>query len=110
MPHLVTLAEKLLGKGIGFRSLQDGAIDTTTASGELMFNIFSSLAQFERRLIQELSRPSQLMCLSNDWHRLIDIASLRYEHIDAGIVGSIHDELPLRSVLRETDGIFTIFH
>ena len=47
------LAEELLGKGIGFRSLQDGAIDTTTASGELMFNVFSSLAQFERRLIQE---------------------------------------------------------
>ena len=38
---------------IGFRSLQDGAIDTTTASGELMFHIFSSLAQFERRLVQE---------------------------------------------------------
>ena len=53
MPHLVSLVEGLLGKGIGFRSLQDGAIDTTTASGELMFNIFSSLAQFERRLIQE---------------------------------------------------------
>ena len=43
-------------KGIGFRSLSDGAIDTTTASGELMFNIFSSLAQFERRLIQERTR------------------------------------------------------
>lgn len=53
MPHLVTLVQELLGKGIGFRSLQDGAIDTTTASGELMFNIFSSLSQFERRLIQE---------------------------------------------------------
>ena len=53
MPHLVGLVEELLGKGIGFRSLQDGAIDTTTASGELMFNIFPSLAQFERRLIQE---------------------------------------------------------
>ena len=53
MPHLVGLVEELLGKGIGFRSLQDGAIDTTAASGELMFNIFSSLAQFERRLIQE---------------------------------------------------------
>ena len=53
MPHLVGLVEELLGKGIGFHSLQDGAIDTTTASGELMFNIFSSLAQFERRLIQE---------------------------------------------------------
>ena len=49
MPHLVGL----VGRGIGFRSLQDGAINTTTACGELMFNIFSSLAQFERRLIQE---------------------------------------------------------
>ena len=57
MPHLVALVEELLGKGIGFRSLQDGAIDTTTASGELMFNIFSSLAQFERRLIQDAPEP-----------------------------------------------------
>lgn len=40
-------------KKIGFRSLCDGAIDTTSASGELVFNIFSSMAQFERRLIQE---------------------------------------------------------
>ena len=56
MPHLVTLIEALLGKQIGFRSLCDGVIDTTTASGELMFNIFSSLAQFERRLIQERTR------------------------------------------------------
>ena len=57
MPHLVGLVEELLGKGINFRSLQDGAIDTTTASGELMFDIFSSLAQFERHLIQERTRP-----------------------------------------------------
>jgi DNA invertase Pin-like site-specific DNA recombinase len=33
--------------------LCDGVFDTTTASGELIFNIFSSLAQFERKLIQE---------------------------------------------------------
>lgn len=56
MPHLVQLIEALGQKGIGFRSLCDGAIDTTTASGELIFNIFSSLAQFERRLIQERTR------------------------------------------------------
>ncbi len=56
MSHLVSLVEELLGKTIGFRSLCDGAIDTTTASGELMFNIFSALAQFERRLIQERTR------------------------------------------------------
>ena len=56
MVHLVALIEDLGKKGIGFRSLCDGAIDTTTASGELIFNIFSSLAQFERRLIQERTR------------------------------------------------------
>ena len=56
MPHLVSLIEDLRLKGIGFRSICDGAIDTTTASGELIFNIFSSLAQFERRLIQERTR------------------------------------------------------
>ena len=53
MAHLIKLIEELRIKGIGFKSIQDGAIDTTTASGELIFNIFSSLAQFERRLIQE---------------------------------------------------------
>lgn len=53
MQHLVSLIEELRKKGVGFKSLCDGVIDTTTASGELIFNIFSSLAQFERRLIQE---------------------------------------------------------
>ena len=56
MPHLVTVIEELLGREVGFRALCDGAIDTTTASGELIFHIFSALAQFERRLIQERTR------------------------------------------------------
>ena len=56
MPHLVSFIEQLRKKNISFRSLCDGAIDTTTASGELIFNIFSSLSQFERRLIQERTR------------------------------------------------------
>ena len=34
----------------------DGAIDTTTPSGELIFHVFSALAQFERRLIQERTK------------------------------------------------------
>ena len=56
MSHLVMLIEGLLEKRVGFRSICDGAINTTTASGELVFNIFSALAQFERRLIQERTR------------------------------------------------------
>jgi DNA invertase Pin-like site-specific DNA recombinase len=31
-------------------------IDTTTASGELVFHLLSALAQFERRLVQERTR------------------------------------------------------
>ena len=64
--HLIDLVEDLRQRGVGFKSVCDGAIDTTTASGDLIFNIFSSLAQFERRLIQErtkagltVARPSR---------------------------------------------------
>jgi DNA invertase Pin-like site-specific DNA recombinase len=38
---------------VGFLAICDGAIDTTTAWGELVLHIFSALAQFERWLIQE---------------------------------------------------------
>ena len=54
--HLIDLVEQLRQRKIGFKSLCDGAIDTTTASGELIFHIFTALAQFERKLIQERTR------------------------------------------------------
>jgi DNA invertase Pin-like site-specific DNA recombinase len=54
---LVDLVETVAGlekRGIGFRSLEEGDfINTTTAAGELIFHIFASLAQFERRMIRE---------------------------------------------------------
>lgn len=37
---------------IGLKSLND-PIDTTTAQGRLVFNIFASLAEFEREIIRE---------------------------------------------------------
>ena len=52
LPHLVTLLEELRGRGVLFRSLTEG-MDTTTPSGELLFNVVASLAQFERSLIRE---------------------------------------------------------
>jgi DNA invertase Pin-like site-specific DNA recombinase len=56
MLHLVTVIAELGHRQVGFQSLCDGALDTTTATGELVFHIFSALAQFERRLIQERTR------------------------------------------------------
>ena len=52
LPHLVALLEALRGRGVQFRSLTEG-MDTTTPSGELLFNMVASLAQFERALIRE---------------------------------------------------------
>ena len=51
--NLIDIVEQLQKRGVGFRSINDGGIDTTTASGEMIFNIFGTLAQFERLLIQE---------------------------------------------------------
>jgi DNA invertase Pin-like site-specific DNA recombinase len=54
--HLLNLLEDLKQRGVGFRSISDGFLDTTSANGELVFHIFMALAQFERRLIQERTK------------------------------------------------------
>ncbi len=56
LAHLVQLVAELAERGVHFRSLRDGVIDTTTASGELIFHLFAALAQFERNLIRERTR------------------------------------------------------
>lgn len=53
--HLVELVKILEDKKAGLRSLND-PIDTTTAQGRLVFNLFGSLAEFERELIVERTR------------------------------------------------------
>ena len=50
--HLIGLVNDLIEKKIGLQSLND-PIDTTTAQGRLSFNLFASLAEFERNLIRE---------------------------------------------------------
>lgn len=53
--HLVELVAQLNDRRVGLRSLND-PIDTTTAQGNLIFNIFASLAEFERDLISERTK------------------------------------------------------
>ena len=50
--HLVELVPMLMERDIGLLSLHDH-IDTTTPHGRLTFNIFASLAEFERDIISE---------------------------------------------------------
>lgn len=53
--HLVNIVHDLTERGVGLKVLtgQGAAIDTTTASGKLVFGIFAALAEYERELISE---------------------------------------------------------
>ncbi len=52
LKHLVELVGNLIERKVGLLSLND-PIDTTSAQGRLVFNLFASLAEFERELIRE---------------------------------------------------------
>jgi DNA invertase Pin-like site-specific DNA recombinase len=52
LSHLLTIVTDLKEKGVAFRSLTE-QMDTTTPHGELLFQLFGALAQYERALIQE---------------------------------------------------------
>jgi len=56
--HLVNTVHGLTEHGVGFRVLtgHGASIDTTSASGKLVFGIFAALAEFERELIIERTK------------------------------------------------------
>ncbi|MGA7372974.1 MAG: recombinase family protein [Methyloceanibacter sp.] len=53
--HLVAIGERLEIKGVALKVL-DQAIDTSTCTGRLMFNMLGAIAQFERELMLERQR------------------------------------------------------
>lgn len=52
LKHLIETVTKLKEQGIAFKSITEN-IDTSTATGQLVFHIFGALAEFERNLIME---------------------------------------------------------
>jgi DNA invertase Pin-like site-specific DNA recombinase len=52
LKHLLQVVRDLQQLGVGLVSLTD-AINTTSAQGRLVFNLFAPLAEFERELIRE---------------------------------------------------------
>lgn len=53
LQHLLRVLDDLRGWGVGFASLRDPGIDTTTAAGRLMLQIVGAFAEFEREIIVE---------------------------------------------------------
>jgi DNA invertase Pin-like site-specific DNA recombinase len=52
LKHLVTALEEFKSLGVDFISATEG-VDTTIPTGELVFQIFGAIAQFERTLISK---------------------------------------------------------
>lgn len=59
LSHLIQITKQLGERDIGFRSLSE-SIDTTSASGRLLFHIMGALAEFERALITERTRAGMV--------------------------------------------------
>ena len=55
LKHLIELIESLAAMKVGLVSLND-PVDTTSAQGRLITNIFASIAEFERELIAERTK------------------------------------------------------
>jgi DNA invertase Pin-like site-specific DNA recombinase len=53
----VAIGEKLDAKGVSLKVLEQ-AIDTSTPTGRLMFNMLGAIAQFERELMLERQREA----------------------------------------------------
>jgi DNA invertase Pin-like site-specific DNA recombinase len=52
LKHLIETVTMLKEQGVAFKSLTEN-IDTSTATGNLVFHIFGALAEFERNLMKE---------------------------------------------------------
>ena len=52
LPQLIRTVNQLKDKNVELKSLKEN-IDTSSATGKLMFHIFGSLAEFERDMIKE---------------------------------------------------------
>ena len=62
--HLLEIAKEVEEKGAELVSLMDN-IDTSTATGKMIFGILATLAEFERNLIVERSKAGQAIARKN---------------------------------------------
>lgn len=95
LAHLIEIIGRLGEQQIGFRSLSE-AIDTTTASGRLLFHVMGALAEFERALISERTRAGMAAAKARGTHigrppKLAEYEILQAKlEIDSGMA-SLHE-------------------
>lgn len=53
LQHLLQILDELQHLGVGFVSVRDAGIDTTTPTGRLLLHLLAAFAEYERSLIRE---------------------------------------------------------
>lgn len=69
VPDLYAIVAELNDTGAGFQCLQQGAIDTTTPTGKLMFGVLGAVAEFENDLRKERQREGIERAKANGVYR-----------------------------------------
>lgn len=65
--HLLTITDRIHERGGRIRSLSE-PYDTSTAAGELVFQMLGSVAQFERKRIKERAAEGLKLAMANGKH------------------------------------------
>lgn len=65
--HLLTITERIHERGGSIRSLNE-PYDTSTAAGELVFQMLGSVAQFERKRIKERAAEGLKLAMASGKH------------------------------------------
>lgn len=61
MHHLIHIVNELNEQGVSFYSVQENiTMDRSSATGQLMFHLFASFAEFERNLIRERTEAGRI--------------------------------------------------
>lgn len=83
---LHAIVAKLSAKGVGFKCLQQGGMDTTTSTGKLLLGVLASIAEFETDIRKERQREGIEKAKANG------IYKGRKPSVDAAAVRALHNE------------------
>jgi DNA invertase Pin-like site-specific DNA recombinase len=80
------IIDQLTAKGVGFRCLQQGAIDTTRSDGRLLLNVLASFAEFEADIRKERQAEGIAKAKADNRYKgrkpTVDVAAVRGLHAE----------------------------
>ena len=83
---LHAIVAKLSLKGVGFKCLQQGGMDTNTSTGKLLLGVLASIAEFETDIRKERQREGIEKAKANGIYRgrkpSVDVTTVRSLHSD----------------------------